>query len=518
MMQSRPHLKKMWLQVTNFNFYSSRIMGKPTGFLEHERQSIPDRSPLERIKDWKEIHEPFDEDKLRQQGSRCMDCGTPYCHTGMTLANMASGCPINNLIPEWNDLVYKGKWRDALDRLHKTNNFPEFTGRVCPAPCEGSCVLGVIEPPVTIKSIECSIIDKGFAEGWVTPQPPAIRSGKKIAVVGSGPAGMAAADQLNKAGHLVTVYERADRIGGLLLYGIPNMKLEKEIVQRRVDLMAAEGIKFVVSTEIGKDLPAKSLLEDFDSVVLCCGATKPRDLLIEGRELKGVHYAMEFLTINTQGLLELKDVTAFETAAKSKDVVVIGGGDTGTDCVGTSVRHGCKSITQLEIMPRPPEERADDNPWPEWPKVYKMDYGQEEAKEVFGEDPRNYLTMTKKFLGDDQGNLKGVRICDIEWKMEDGRYSPVEVQGSEREIPAQAAFLAMGFLGPEDTIAEELGLERDSRSNVQAEYGRFSTNIEGVFAAGDMRRGQSLVVWAINEGRAAARECDRYLMGETSLP
>ena len=253
-------------------------MGKPTGFLEHERQSIPDRSPLERIKDWKEIHEPFDEDKVRQQGSRCMDCGTPYCHTGMTLANMASGCPINNLIPEWNDLVYKGKWRDALDRLHKTNNFPEFTGRVCPAPCEGSCVLGVIEPPVTIKSIECSIIDKGFAEGWVTPQPPAIRSGKKIAVVGSGPAGMAAADQLNKAGHLVTVYERADRIGGLLLYGIPNMKLEKEIVQRRVDLMAAEGIKFVVSTEIGKDLPAKSLLEDFDSVVLCCGATKPRDL------------------------------------------------------------------------------------------------------------------------------------------------------------------------------------------------------------------------------------------------
>ena len=493
-------------------------MGKPTGFLENERKAIPDRKPLERIKDWKEIHEPFDSDQIRKQGARCMDCGTPYCHTGMTLSNMASGCPINNLIPEWNDLVYQGKWKDALDRLHKTNNFPEFTGRVCPAPCEGSCVLGVIEPPVTIKSIECSIIDKGFEEGWVKPNPPATRSGKKVAVVGSGPAGLAAADQLNKAGHSVTVYERADRIGGLLLYGIPNMKLEKEIVQRRVDLLSAEGIEFVVSTEIGKDLPAKKLVEDFDSVILCCGATKPRDLPVEGRDLKGVHFAMEFLTLNTQGLLELKDVTAFETAAKNKHVVVIGGGDTGTDCVGTSVRHGCTSVTQLEIMPRPPEERATDNPWPEWPKVYKLDYGQEEAKEVFGEDPRKYLTMTKRFIGDDVGNLKSIMICDIEWQEKDGRYSPIEVEGSEREIPAQAAFLAMGFLGPEDTIAEELGLERDSRSNIQADYGRFATNIEGVFAAGDVRRGQSLVVWAINEGRAAARECDRFLMGETSLP
>ena len=493
-------------------------MGKPTGFLENERKAIPDRKPLERIKDWKEIHEPFDPEQIRQQGARCMDCGTPYCHTGMTISNMASGCPINNLIPEWNDLVYQGKWKDALERLHKTNNFPEFTGRVCPAPCEGSCVLGVIEPPVTIKSIECSIIDKGFEEGWVKPNPPMFRTGKKVAVVGSGPAGLAAADQLNKAGHSVVVYERADRIGGLLLYGIPNMKLEKEIVQRRVDLMAAEGVEFIVSTEIGKDFPAKKLVEDFDSVILCCGATKPRDLPIEGRDLKGVHFAMEFLTINTQGLLELKDVTAFETAAKNKHVVVIGGGDTGTDCVGTSVRHGCSSVTQLEIMPRPPEERAADNPWPEWPKVYKLDYGQEEAKEVFGEDPRKYLTMTKRFIGDDAGNLKSIEICDIEWQEKDGRYSPVEVEDSQREIPAQSAFLAMGFLGPEDTIAEELGLERDSRSNIQADYGRFSTNIEGVFAAGDVRRGQSLVVWAINEGRAAARECDRFLMGETSLP
>jgi glutamate synthase (NADPH/NADH) small chain len=493
-------------------------MGKPTGFLEHKRKPISDRPPLERIKDWGEIHEDFQEPNLRAQGSRCMDCGTPYCHTGMTLSNMASGCPINNLIPEWNDLVYHGKWKDALDRLHKTNNFPEFTGRVCPAPCEGSCVLGVIEPPVTIKSIECSIIDKGFQEGWVTPSPPAKRSNKKVAVVGSGPAGLSAADQLNKVGHSVTVYERADRIGGLLMYGIPNMKLDKKYIQRRVDLLQEEGIEFIVSTEIGKDLPAKKLLEDFDAVVLCCGATKPRDLPIEGRELKGVHFAMEFLTTNTQGLLELKDVTSFETAAKNKDVVVIGGGDTGTDCVGTSVRHGCKTVTQLEIMPRPPEERAPDNPWPEWPKVYKMDYGQEEAKEVFGRDPRHYLTATKKFLGDEEGNLRAIVIHDIEWKQDNGRFSPVEVPGSVREIPAQVAFLAMGFLGPEDLIAEELGLERDARSNVQAEYGKFSTNIPGVYSAGDMRRGQSLVVWAINEGRAVARECDEFLMGETSLP
>ena len=493
-------------------------MGELGGFKKYERKQEVNAAVTDRVKNYKEFTSPLPVEEQQKQGSRCMDCGTPYCHTGMTLSNMASGCPVNNLIPEWNDLVYKGKWQEALDRLHKTNNFPEFTGRVCPAPCEGSCVLGVIEPPVTIKSIECAIIDKAFSEGWVTASPPAKRSGKSVAVVGSGPAGLAAADQLNKAGHMVTVYERADRVGGLLLYGIPNMKLEKEVVQRRVDLLAEEGIRFVVSTEIGKDLPAQKIMNDFDSVVLCCGATKPRDLPVEGRELKGVHFAMEFLTRNTQGLLELKDVTSFETAAKQKDVVVIGGGDTGTDCVGTSVRHGCRSVTQLEIMPRPPDERADDNPWPEWPKVYKMDYGQEEAKEVFGSDPREYLTATKKFIGDEEGNLKSIVIHEIEWKQENGRFVPAEVSGSEREIPAQVAFLAMGFLGPEDAIAEELGLDRDSRSNISADYGKFTTNLEGVFAAGDMRRGQSLVVWAINEGRAAARECDRFLMGETSLP
>ena len=493
-------------------------MGKPTGFLEYSRNPIADRPPLERVKDWKEIHEDFDAEKIQTQGARCMDCGTPYCHTGMLLSNMASGCPINNLIPEWNDLVYHGRWEEALERLHKTNNFPEFTGRVCPAPCEGSCVLGVIEPPVTIKSIECSIIDMGFEKGWVTPNPPEERTGKKVAVVGSGPAGMAAADQLNKVGHSVTVYERADRIGGLLMYGIPNMKLEKEVVQRRVDLMAAEGVEFRTSMEIGKDVPAKQLMEEFDAVILCCGATKPRDLPVEGRDLKGVHFAMELLTRNTQGLLEAKDVTSFDIAAKGKNVVVIGGGDTGTDCVGTSLRHGCNNVAQLEIMPKPPEERAASNPWPEWPKVYWLDYGQEEAKEIQGEDPRQYLTGTKKFLDDGNGNLKGLIIYDIEWKQQDGRFVPSEVPGSEREIPCELALLAMGFLGPEDTIAEELGLDRDARSNVQAEYGKFATNIEGVFSAGDMRRGQSLVVWAINEGRAAARECDRYLMGATKLP
>jgi len=493
-------------------------MGKPTGFLEYERRPIPDRPPLERVKDWDEIHEHHDEEKIRTQGARCMDCGTPYCHTGMLLGNMASGCPINNLIPEWNDLVYHGRWREALDRLHKTNNFPEFTGRVCPAPCEGSCVLGGLRLTEKKKSIECALIDKGFEEGWVIPQPPVLRTSKKVAVVGSGPAGLAAADQLNKVGHRVTVFERADRIGGLLMYGIPNMKLEKHIVQRRVDLMAAEGIEFKTGVEIGKEVPAKQLLDDFDAVILCCGATKPRDLPIDGRELNGVHFAMELLTRNTQGLLEAKDVTSFDIAAKGKDVVVIGGGDTGTDCVGTSLRHVCKSITQLEIMPKPPLERASSNPWPEWPKVYELDYGQEEAREIFGSDPRKYLTSTKRFIGDKNGNLEALAINEIEWKEENGQYIPQEVPGSEREIPAQLALLAMGFLGPEDSIAEELSLVRDARSNIQAEYGKFATSVEGVFSAGDMRRGQSLVVWAINEGRAAARECDRYLMGVTKLP
>ena len=495
-------------------------MGKPTGFLETERKTIANRDPVKRVKDWDEIHEDFNIELIQKQGSRCMDCGTPYCHTGITLSNMASGCPINNLIPEFNDLVYRGKWHDAYLRLAKTNNFPEFTGRVCPAPCEGSCVLGIIEPPVTIKNIECSIIDKAWAEGWVKPEIPEKRTGKKVAVVGSGPAGLAAADQLNKAGHLVTIFERADRPGGLLMYGIPNMKLEKDIVMRRVKLMEAEGITLKCGVEIGKDISAKELLNDFDSVVLCCGATKPRDLPIEGREFKNIHFAMEFLGPNTKELWDIKEGKSeqFSKLAKDKHVVIIGGGDTGTDCVGTSLRHGCKNVIQLEIMPKPPMERAPDNPWPEWPKVYKMDYGQEEAAAIQGEDPRQYLVSSSRFVADDNGNVKAIHIHNIEWVNENGRFIPKKVEGSERVIDADLVLLAMGFLGPEATISEELGLELDSRSNVKAEYGKFTTSIDKIFAAGDMRRGQSLIVWAINEGRAVARECDRFLMGTTKLP
>ena len=493
-------------------------MGKPTGFLDFVRELPLDRSAVERIRDWNEFHLHMDEKKLQEQGARCMDCGVPFCHTGTLLNGMASGCPINNLIPEWNDLVYRGLWREALDRLHKTNHFPDFTGRVCPAPCEGSCVLGINAPPVTIKNIECSIIDKGFEEGWVTPEVPAVRTGKKVAVIGSGPAGLCAAAQLNKAGHAVTVFERADRIGGLLMYGIPNMKLDKKLVQRRVDIMAKEGVIFKTNTEVGVNYPAEKLASDFDATVLCIGATKPRDLPIEGRSLKGIHFAMEFLTANTQSVLDGHKGKNFITA-EGKDVVIIGGGDTGTDCVGTSMRHGCKSLVQLEILPKPPLERAKDNPWPEWPKVYKMDYGQEEAAAVFGSDPRVYLTTAKKFESDENGNVKAVHTVQIEWQKNDkGQFVPKEVPGTEMVRPAQLVLLAMGFLGPEQQLLEKLNVERDPRSNAKAEFNQYHTSAKNVFAAGDARRGQSLVVWAFNEGRGAARECDRYLMGSTSLP
>ncbi len=496
-------------------------MGKPTGFIEYLRELPLDREALERIRDWNEFHFHMEEKKLQEQAARCMDCGIPFCHTGALLNGMASGCPINNLIPEWNDLVYRGLWREALERLHKTNNFPEFTGRVCPAPCEGSCVLGINAPPVTIKNIECSIIDKGWEEGWVGPEPPKVRTGKKVAVVGSGPAGLCAAAQLNKAGHQITVFERADRIGGLLMYGIPNMKLDKEkVVQRRVDLMAKEGVEFVTHTEVGKNYPAEKLLNEFDAVVLCTGATRARDLPVEGRNLKGIHFAMDFLQANTTALLD-RHQNGNYIPATGKDVMVIGGGDTGTDCVGTALRHGCNSLVQLEILPQPPLDRARDNPWPEWPKVYRLDYGQEEAAAKFSGDPRVYLTTAKKFVADparpDQVNK--VLTVQIQWERNDqGQFVPKEVPGTEQVRPAQLVLLAMGFLGPEQPLLDALGVKRDPRTNVKAEYEKYQTSIPKVFAAGDCRRGQSLVVWAFNEGRGAARECDRYLMGSTNLP
>jgi glutamate synthase (NADPH) small chain len=494
-------------------------MGKPTGFLEYKREVPVDESPLTRVGHYNEFHEHMPEEKLRTQGSRCMDCGIPYCHTGKLLNGMAAGCPVNNLIPEWNDLVYRGMWREALDRLHKTNNFPEFTGRVCPAPCEGSCTVGLNGKSVTIKNIERSIVDKGFEEGWIKAQPPEKRTGKKVAVIGSGPAGLAAAAQLNKAGHTVTVFERSDRAGGLLMYGIPNMKLEKSVVERRVKLLTEEGITFVTNTEVGKDYPADKLKAEFDAIVLCGGATKGRDLPTEGRELGGIHLAMEFLHKNTKSLLDSNLADGEYITAAGKDVIVIGGGDTGTDCVGTSLRHGCNSVYQFEIMPKAPGERADNNPWPEWPKTYKMDYGQEEAAAKYGGDPRQYLISTKRFVGDEKGNVKEVHTVLIEWKKDgNGRFSPVEVPNSERVFPAQLVLLALGFTGPENQLLDQLGIEKDERTNAKAAYGKYATNVEGIFAAGDMRRGQSLVVWAINEGREAAREVDRFLMGATDLP
>ncbi|WP_254565080.1 glutamate synthase subunit beta [Oscillatoria sp. HE19RPO] len=494
-------------------------MGKPTGFIEFLRELPSELNPLDRIGNWDEFHLHMEEDKLRTQAARCMDCGTPFCHTGTLIGGMASGCPVNNLIPEWNDLVYRGLWHEALDRLHKTNNFPEFTGRVCPAPCEGSCVLGITNPAVTIKNIENTIADKGWDEGWITPELPEKRTGKTVAVIGSGPAGLAAAAQLNRVGHQVTVYERADRPGGLLMYGIPNMKLDKEqVVLRRIKLLEDEGVKFVCNTEVGKDITAQQLMQEHDAVILCTGATKPRDLPIEGRDLQGIYFAMDFLTGNTKAVLDRHKNGSF-ISAEGKDVVIIGGGDTGTDCVGTSVRHGCNSVVQLEILPKPPETRASNNPWPEWPKVYKLDYGQEEAAAKFGADPRVYTTTATKFEGDDKGRVKAVHTVVVEWlKDEQGRYTPKPVPGTQKVVPTQLVLLAMGFLGPEQPLLDSLGLERDGRSNVKAEHENYTTSLPGVFAAGDCRRGQSLVVWAINEGRGVARECDRYLMGNTDLP
>ncbi len=495
-------------------------MGKPTGFVEFQRELPPDRDALTRIGDWKEIHHHHSDEKLQKQGARCMDCGVPFCHTGKLIGGMASGCPINNLIPEWNDLVYKGQWQEALIRLQKTNNFAEFTGRVCPAPCEGSCTVGMNGDAVTIKSIEVSIIDRAFAEGWVKPDRPQTRTGFKVAVVGSGPAGLACAAQLNRAGHQVTVFERADRVGGLLMYGIPNMKLDKGIVQRRVNLMADSGIRFITGTEVGTHIPVRRMQNDYDALVLCIGATKARDLPVEGRTLQGIHLAMDFLSRNTKSLLDSGLADGRYLSAAGRDVVVIGGGDTGNDCVGTSIRHGARSVTQLEILPRPPDRRPADNPWPQWPRIFRTDYGQEEAAARFGNDPRIFGVSTKRFVGDAQGRVKEIHTVQVEWtKDAEGRFGPREIPDSEKVLKADLVLLAMGFTGPERTGAvTELGVKLDDRGNVWTDEEK-ATSVPGVFAAGDASRGQSLVVWAIHEGRRAARGVDRFLMqGESYLP
>ncbi len=510
-------------------------MGKPTGFKEFERNPVPYRDPVERANDFLEIFTPADEGQLKTQGARCMDCGVPFCQS-------ATGCPIDNLIPEFNDLVYQGRWHDALERLHKTNNFPEFTGRTCPAPCEGACVLGITDPPVTIKNIENAIIDRGWEEGWVTASPPETRTGKKVAIVGSGPAGMAAAAQLNKAGHQVTVYERADRIGGLLMYGIPNMKLEKDFVERRVNILREEGVVFVTCAHVGKKeefanghmtqimeergcdlqyIDPNKLLKENDALVMCTGATRPFDPTgrCPGRnDFRGIHFAMDFLTRNTKSLLdsELKDGSFI--SAKDKHVIVIGGGDTGADCIGTSIRHGCKSVVNFELLDKPPAERAPDNPWPQWPRVFRVDYSHAETQRELGADPRTYAILSKGFIDDGEGNVKGIKTVRIDWSKPGEKAPFTEVPGSEEQFECDLVFLSMGFLGPEHTVADMLGLDCDQRSNFAAEHGKFNTTVANVFAAGDCRRGQSLVVWAINEGRGAARAIDEFLMSHSNLP
>ena len=441
-----------------------------------------------------------------------MDCGVPFCQSEF-------GCPVDNLIPEWNDLVYQGRWQDALERLHQTNNFPEFTGLVCPAPCEGACVLGITDPPVTIKNIENSIVERGFEEGWIQPQPPLNRTGKKVAVVGSGPAGLAAAAQLNKAGHTVTVYERDDRVGGLLIYGIPPMKLEKNVVERRIRILSEEGIRFVANVHVGIDMDGQQLLDQNDAVLLTCGATQPRDLPIPGREMSGIHFAMEFLLKSSKSFLDSKFQDRKYISAQDKDVIVIGGGDTGTDCIGTALRHGCRSMVNFELLERPPDERAVYNPWPQWPLIYRVDYGHAESTVRFGKDPREYCVLSKKFSSDKKGRVTGIKTVRVAWtRGSDGAVSMEEIDGTEEEWKADLILLAMGFTGPEQTLVSQLELEIDQRSNFKAEFGRYATSIDRLFAAGDCRRGQSLVVWAIREGREAAREIDKYLMGSTDLP
>lgn len=494
-------------------------MGKPTGFMEYERKTSSSTAPQERIKNFNEFHTPLDKEERKKQAARCMECGVPFCQSGLIISGMTSGCPLNNLIPEWNDAVYTGNMEEALDRLLKTNNFPEFTARVCPAPCEAACTCGLHGQPVSIKENEFEIIENGFEKGYMKANPPKVRTGKSVAVIGSGPAGLAAADQLNKRGHLVTVFERDDRVGGLLMYGIPNMKLEKHIIDRKVDIMKEEGVTFVTGANVGTDTKASDILNKFDRVVLACGASNPRDINVPGRKSTGIYFAVDFLKATTKSLLDSDLQDGNYINAKGKNVIVIGGGDTGNDCVGTSIRHGAKSVLQLEMMPQLPDQRSDNNPWPEWPKVCKTDYGQEEAIAVFGNDPRVYQTTVKEFIADAKGNVCKAKLVKLEQKLdkETGRYMMSEVVGSEYEVEADLVLIAAGFLGTENYVAKAFEVELDARTNVATKTDEYQTSADKVFVAGDMRRGQSLVVWAIKEGRNAARDVDKSLMGYTNL-
>ncbi len=493
-------------------------MGKPTGFMDFEREENLSSSVSERIKNYKEFHTPLDAEQRRSQAARCMNCGVPFCQNGKPIKGMVSGCPLNNLIPEWNELIYRNKSDEALKRLLMTNNFPEFTSRVCPALCEKACTCGIDSKPVTVRDNEYHVIENGFNSGLMNPQIPAYRSGKKIAVIGSGPSGLAAADTLNKRGHSVTVYERSDRIGGLLMYGIPNMKLEKWVIDRRRKLMEAEGVTFVTNADVGKNVSAEEIKREYDAVILACGASKPRDINAKGRDSKGIYFAVDFLKATTKSLLDSNLADNNYISAKDKNVIVIGGGDTGNDCIGTAVRHGCKSVVQLEMMPKLPDTRAENNPWPQWPMVCKTDYGQEEAAYLFGSDPRLYETTVKEFISDENGSLSAVKTVKLKWTTdsETGRKTMEEIKDSEQIIPCELCLIAAGFTGSEEYVSQAFGVELDNRTNVKTEQGKYAA-AEKIFTAGDMHRGQSLVVWAVNEGRNAAREVDEYLMGYTNL-
>ncbi len=494
-------------------------MGKSTGFMEYKREVAPSEKPKSRVKHFREFHEHFSNDKQQLQGARCMECGVPFCQSGMMIGGMTSGCPLHNLIPEWNDLVYNGNWKQAYLRLMKTNNFPEFTARVCPAPCEASCTCGLNGDPISIKENEYAIIENAFREGYANSKPPKVRTGKKIAVIGSGPAGLAAADLLNTRGHQVTVFERSDRIGGLLMYGIPNMKLEKQIIDRRVKMMEEEGVTFITSTDVNSTAMATKLLQEYDRVLLACGASEPRDIKAEGRDAKGIYFAVDFLKANTKSLLDSEFADKKFINTSQKKVIVIGGGDTGNDCVGTSIRHGAAAVTQIEMMPKAPDERAENNPWPEWPRICKTDYGQEESIALLGYDPRIYETTVKEFIKDKNGNLKAVKTVKLAFEKdpESGRMKQQEIAGSEQILEADIVLIAAGFVGTQKYITDAFKVEQNERGNVKTATGAYRTNVDNVFVTGDMHRGQSLVVWAIREGREAARDIDENLMGYTNL-